>query len=125
MSVEITIKVPEMAKLMRKFETLPRKVVSALSEAIEESAFLIERGSKIAITTGDTRAIKTGRLRSDIIVRELTPLRAAIYPIVHYAIYVHEGTKHMAPRPFMKRGAEMVNSEVRGTFRDKIRAALE
>lgn len=51
--------------------------------------------------------VDTGRLRGSInwvIVLEGGVLTAIIGTNVEYAIYVHEGTRHMAGRPFLVNG---------------------
>ena len=72
--------------------------------------FLIKEVNRLAATverySKQLTPVRTGRLRGSI---NFTP--ASLFPQVEvgthtsYAIYVHEGTKYMRARPFMKYGA--------------------
>jgi HK97 gp10 family phage protein len=68
-----------------------------------KSAFEIERAAKIL------SPVDTGRLRASI-ATSLGVMNRGITSIVStnvfYAIYVHEGTKRMRKRPFMRQAAE-------------------
>ena len=119
-----SFKMQGMAKARSRFSALPRHFGSAIADAVKESAFIIERQSKIAISTGQTKAIDTGRLRGSIAIQELKPFRATIIPTTNYAIYVHEGTSRMRPRRFMKRGIENSKAEIERVFGNKIKIAL-
>jgi hypothetical protein len=79
-------------------------IKDAMAVAVAKAAMLIERGGKLAITSGPTRAFKSGALRASITVSSLTRTSARIGPQMEYGIYVHEGTRFMRARPFMTYG---------------------
>lgn len=124
--VKIQIDAPGLQKLSDRMLQNPKKVIAAMGEAIDESAKILEAESKKAITTGPNRAIDTGRLRSELVPRELDKrkLRATLYPIVHYAVYVHEGTRFMRPRPFFETAKQTATPLIQEVFKARINEAL-
>lgn len=82
------------------------RIKGALRGLIEPIALTILSYSKEAITTGLTRAIKTGRLRESIFAKT-SGLQGIVAPNTNYSFFVHEGTKYMKARPFMERGIEL------------------
>ena len=117
-SVEITVK--GMDKVKEKFKIMPKRVGQAISRAIKESSFIIEKEAKTALTLGPTRALLTGTLRSQNVVRELSDLHATVYPLVNYAVFVHEGTQRMKARPWMQAAAKEAKSQVQDIFQNVI-----
>ena len=91
-------------------------VKDEMATAVAKAAMLTERGGKKAIT-GPERAIKTGALRSSIVVNRLTRDSAHIGPTMSYGIYVHEGTRFMRPRPFMTTGLKMEAKSIEDVLR--------
>lgn len=125
--ISINITAPGFDAVARRFALFPERVLAAMGDGIAEAAMIAEDESKKAITTGPTRAIDTGRLRSELVPREIDKLhlRTSIYPIVNYGVYVHDGTGRMRARPFFtvaKKGAE---PRINDLFRDKIKEALQ
>jgi HK97 gp10 family phage protein len=98
----------------------PNKVGKAIGVSIKKSALLLEAKTKQELTRGPNRAIDTGTLRSQVSVRELTPTRATLYPLVNYAVYVHEGTRRMRPRPFFKDAIKRSQREIDKIFLEQI-----
>lgn len=101
LKMEVTTK-PKLSRIGRAFEQM--RLGRALQDSIARYAFLIERESK-RVTPVDT-----GRLRSSIMT-DIGNLRAKISPSVVYAGWVHEGTRYMRGRPFMKIGLTKATSE--------------
>lgn len=95
-TVDITFKVtPTFAEVARKFQSVD--IYGPIQKSIEEFSFMTEREAKIA------SPIDTGRLRSSIMT-SIGNLQARVAAHVHYAIFVHEGTRYMKARPFMEIG---------------------
>ena len=86
-------------KIQRFFKDAPEKISAALGKVISKFAFLVEREAKMVTP------VDTGRLRGSI-ATELMPLKATIAPHTNYAVYVHEGTRFMTARPFLRWGVE-------------------
>ena len=87
--MNIAVKIEGLDKLTKLTGDAQKNLVKELAEGIREGIFVLEGGAKRALTEGETRAIKTGRLRADTVVRQITPTFATLYPIVDYAIFVH------------------------------------
>lgn len=104
--------------IIRAFKEAPRRVEEALSRAVRKSALLVERESK------RQAPVDTGRLRGSIYTTIL-PFYATVQPKTNYAIFVHEGTRFMTSRPFMKWGAESAEPQINALFEQEVRKALE
>lgn len=78
-----------------------------LQKNIEEFAFEIERAAK------PVTPVDTGRLRASIMT-DIGNLTATISPHTNYAFFVHEGTRFMKARPFMKIGLERAKMKLYG-----------
>lgn len=126
MSLEYKIEVPELRQVTAKMLARAPKLIRGLALAVEASGFLTEGSAKAALTEGPTRAIDTGLLRATTRMYEYYPdrLEAHIYSIVPYAIFVHEGTKNMRPRPYMKEALRQAQPAIQDQFRSYIREAL-
>ena len=94
----ITPKLSAIGKAFKGFN-----IGSSLQKQIERYAFAIEAGAKT------TAPVLTGRLRASIMT-DIGDLRAKVAPHVDYAGFVHEGTRFIAPRPFMIWGREQADS---------------
>jgi hypothetical protein len=77
---------------------------------IQEFAFAVERYSK------QVTPVDTGRLRASIGVSAGFGggMRTFVQPNVFYAGYVHEGTRRMRGRPFMRWGTEFALGKLTG-----------
>lgn len=117
----ITIEVSGLTEVRNWLLTRPMVTLRALGEAIAKSAYRIERGAKSALTTGYTRAIKSGYLRASTAVQSLSRLEASVYPLAKYAIFVHDGTRYMRPRPFMAVAVDEAKGDVQGYFDDAVK----
>lgn len=87
-----------------------------LQDEINKIAFKIERNAK------QLTPVDTGRLKSSIHTAPFMPLGAKISTNTEYAVFVHEGTRYMRGRPFMKTGAELVGREIEGDITARIDA---
>lgn len=126
MNVDVKISSPDIKLAIEAAKRRPKTVGRALVEAVEASGFIAEGAAKRALTEGPTRAILTGLLRASTRFYEFDPfnLKATVYPLVNYAIFVHEGTKYMPARPFMKEAVRLATPDIQREFRDRIRAAI-
>lgn len=115
--INITIKID--SKQYEQFlKEMPDRMASALDRSIKKIAFLIEGFSK------QVTPVDTGRLRSSI--HTVTgDLRASVGTNVDYAVFVHDGTKRMGGRPFMRQGLEQAEGEIEGIVSDEVERALK
>lgn len=123
----IKLEIKNIDKIIDKFGRMPGKARKELHNAVIQSAFQVEREAK-PITPFDTGLLK-GSIRKDIM-----PMSALIAPHVHYAIYVHEGTRkwplRVPPRKpgtvrqFMKIGAERALPKIQKFFDEAIKKVI-
>lgn len=92
---------PDLEKLSGSFKKAD--LIKILRSLTNEIAFAVERYAK------QVTPVRTGRLRSSIGVSSGFGLNISsfVQPNVKYAVYVHEGTRKMRARHFMKWGAEL------------------
>lgn len=119
---DIKIKIENVEQIRSAFTSFPDIVAPLLREASMQSAFTIERAAKIL------SPVDTGRLRASI-ATSLGVLTGGIGSIVstnvYYAIYVHEGTRRMRGRPFMRQAAEQNSAQIGQIFNAKTKQALD
>lgn len=96
---------------------LPAHIRNAIGVAINKSAYLVERESKLETP------VDTGRMRASIF-SDIQPTVARVSPYVNYATFVHEGTRYIKANPFMKRGMDNAQSGIQGFFDDEIDRAI-
>lgn len=120
----ITIKILGINQLIQKMSGIPVNLKSELSKAVKKSAFLVEEKSKETVSTGPLRAYQTGALWRSI-TPAISPFKAIIAPHVEYAEFIHEGTRYMKPRPFMKVGVEKAEKDIQKAFDDAINKVIK
>lgn len=109
MNVEIK-NLPQIKSALRKS---PALMVKNLNIAIKKSILQIARKS------ASNSPVKTGNLRASHFRPEsftYAPLYAKLEPSPFYAIYVHDGTKFMRARPFLKDAVESENDQIQRFF---------
>lgn len=93
MKVEISA-LPSFGEVAQAFKDMPPRIDKAANTVILRAALKVEGWAKYYVP------VDTGRLKSSIYT-DARKMYATIQPSTDYAIYVHNGTKHMASRPFM------------------------
>lgn len=105
----IQVRITNLPQIKAAFGKSPALMTKELNLAIRKSIFTIGRQSRI------NTPVDTGRLRSSH--REtFSSLRGEVGPNTNYALFVHEGTRFMRGRPFLKRAVESSNIEVQMFF---------
>jgi phage gpG-like protein len=116
----IKVTIPNLPKLTKALNKYPETAGKELSIAFTKSALQVVRETK-PITP-----LKTGRLRSSIGQQGgegiflIEKMRAIIGTNVKYAVYVHEGTKFMAGRPFLATGTQKAMSDIQQYFKNAL-----
>ena len=104
------------------------------SEALKKAARVLEGKTKKAATRSFTQ--QTGNLRRSITPRPVNnlsgnqevwkllcnPMRESDAVNVNYAIFLEYGTRYIAPRAFMRKGAQDAKSTIRDEFSDSLKA---
>lgn len=105
-------------KFIAALNQSPKIVKKYLNNAIRKSIIDIQ-STAVPITP-----IDTGRLRSSYEI-EFGDLRGSTGPTAEYAIYVHEGTRYMKGRPFLKQALENSIGKIEQTMTSQLNQALE
>ena len=114
----ITIKITGLNEVIKKFEKMPRDFITEMDKAVKRSAYLVEGEAK------KVTPVLTGRLRASI-SSIFSTLQAIVSPHTDYAIYVHEGTRFMERRPFMKWGVEKAVDAIKKEFQKAVQILIE
>lgn len=115
--MQVTVTIPNLPKVKAALAEFPSIVAPKMDEAIRRSIYEIERQAV------PRTPVDTGRLRGSY-TTEFRPLQGAIGPTVDYAIYVHEGTRYMTGRPFLKEGVEAAERAIERNFKKGLEDAL-
>jgi HK97 gp10 family phage protein len=115
--MQIRIEIKNLDKVISALKRSPQKMAKELNDAIKKSIYMIERNAK-----GRT-PVDTGRLRASY-ETTFAPLVGSISPTAYYAIYVHEGTRYMQARPFLREGIEMGKKSIQDYFEQAVAATL-
>lgn len=139
--LKVNISIKNNAQLKRWTRVAPVAVRTGLVKALNKSALYIGREAKKEVTSGPNQALDTGRLRASIIGGDFSggsftqtssgfvsakPLKltAEVGPNVDYAIFVHEGTRFMRARPFLKTAVDNSVENIDRFFTEEVRSAL-
>lgn len=92
------------------------RALQAVSRAVAETMVEVETGAKerAPVDTGNLRASITGQMQGQ------TAAVVGVGPQAPYGVHVHEGTRRMSARPFLRQAAE----SARHRWTQRIRDAL-
>lgn len=110
---QVHIEIKNIAQIRAAFSQAPRLMGEAFKGALTKSALQVQRESMI------NTPVLTGRLRSSHTFRVSGSglnMQAEIKPTADYGMFVHEGTRFMKGRPFLKEGAEASLQEIDDYF---------
>lgn len=117
----ISVQIENIDKIREAFARSPEIVGPFLRDASMKSGFLLEGASK------KLSPVDTGRMRSSI-ATSLGILNKGIQSIVStnvfYAIFVHDGTKRMRGRPFMRQAVDQNVGGIQAIYTDEITKAM-
>jgi HK97 gp10 family phage protein len=117
MSIDVHIST-NAAQLAKKFDKDIEQIKRFLGNAVRKATFLVERGAKIKVP------VDTGRLRSSI-ETTVRPLEGTVRTNVEYAHFVHDGTRNMRARPFMRDAADEAGREIEQIFIKAVHDAIQ
>jgi len=115
LDIKVQIK-PSLERVGDAFRAI--RAGAALQKGIEKFGWAIERESK------RYSPVDTGRMRASI-TTDIGNLRARIAPNVVYAGFVHEGTRYMKGRPFMRWGVEAAEPEAPQGIKAEVEAEID
>lgn len=100
----INIKIKNLGQIKRAFAKSPAKMRKELDIAIRKSIINIQAQSKL------NTPVRTGRLRSSTYIR-FQPLYGEVGTQTNYDMFVHEGTRFMRSRPYLRMAVESEQSD--------------
>lgn len=113
--MNVNIQIKNLPQLRAAFRAAPRIMGDNFRKALTKSAVLVKSQSMIRTP------VLTGRLRAshEFKVTGLgLRMEAEIGPTAFYGVFVHEGTRFMKGRPFLKQGAEASLQQIQDFFTD-------
>lgn len=117
MTLSVTIN-SNAEQLAKKFDKDVERIKQFLEKAVHTASFVVFRTAKIR-TPSDT-----GRLRNSM-TNDIRGLTATIRPNTDYAVFVHEGTRYMRSRPYLKEGLSDAEKDVQQIFIKAVHDALQ
>lgn len=117
----VHIKITNLAAVRSAFSAAPRLMSKELGNAIKKATFLVDARSKI------NTPVDTGRLRAShrtMFQGVGQQFAGIVQPVANYAMFVHEGTKFMQGRPFLRTALEDSENEIQYLFRTATQNAL-
>lgn len=115
-NVKITI--TNMPQIRAAFARAPLLMAAELDKAIQLSVLNIQRKSMI------NTPVLTGRLRAST-ASKFSHLRGEVGTHTNYDVYVHEGTRFMAARPYLRDAVEDSSLEIQTTFKRAVQNVLD
>lgn len=93
--VVINVKIKNLPQIRRAFSLAPALMSKNLNQAISKSTFMVGRTSRI------NTPVDTGRLRASTRER-VSNLKGEVSTNTNYDIFVHQGTRFMRARPYLR-----------------------
>lgn len=118
---DVNIKITNLPQIQAAFKSAPTLMVRHFTKAIQQSTFLIEGESKIRTP------VDTGYLRyttGSFFEGGGIGFKGIVYPAAHYAGFVHEGTRFMKGRPFLKQAVDSSVGRIDGLFNTAMQNVL-
>lgn len=117
MSLRVGITIPNAAKFRAAFRQAPVLVRRHMDVAIRKTVLNIGRRSR------QFTPVDTGRLRAS--TREIfSPGRGEVGTHTNYDIFVHEGTRFMRARPFLRDAVNVEEQKTDLYFTEELQKAL-
>lgn len=117
MSVTVSVKIKNINKIRAAFLIAPSNMKKNLAKAIAVSSYKVGRDSKI------NTPVDTGRLRASTTIR-VTPISGTISTNTNYDIFVHEGTRRMTARPYLRNALESNENFIDQQFKKAVSDTL-
>lgn len=116
-TVKITIK--NMGAIQSAFRAAPRLMAGNLRKAIETALITVERQSIINAPR------RTGFLKASHMHRMLSNFSGYVQPEANYAMFVHDGTRFMRARPFLRQAVAEKQNEIDRLFAKAVQDTLD
>lgn len=120
--LNVRVQIKNVPQIRAAFSAAPRIMRDNFRKALTKSAVLIKSQSMIRTP------VLTGRLRSSHTFNVSgfgMGMQAEVGPEAYYGIFVHEGTRFMTGRPFLKEGAEASIQQIEDFFTQAAQNGLD
>jgi HK97 gp10 family phage protein len=115
---DISIKITNIAQIRSAFDKSPRLMVEELNDAIKKTVFTIQRKSM------QNTPVLTGRLRAST-TSKFDNLKGEVGTHTNYDVFIHEGTKFMKGRPYLRNAVSDSNRETDDFFKKAVQNVLD
>lgn len=115
---EIAIKIKNIAAIKRAFSMAPSLMAKELNIAIREAVLIIGRRSR------QNTPVDTGRLRASHYER-FANLKGEVGTNTEYDIFVHEGTRFMRSRPYLRAAVASSDASTQRFFEQAVQRTLD
>lgn len=120
---DIKIEIKNIAAIKAAFSASPRLMTRHLNTAIRFAGTDIEREMRTNIS-GRMVKVQTGRLRSSSYSR-FANLRGEVGTNTEYDIFVHDGTRFMRARPYLKAAVDSKDTNTQQRFTEAVQKTLD
>lgn len=114
----VNITITNIAQIKRAFDVAPNEMTRQLNNAIKKTILTIQ--SKSMVNT----PVATGRLRAST-ASIFADLKGEVGTHTNYDVFVHEGTRFMKGRPYLKDAVESSNFETERFFKEAVQNTLD
>jgi hypothetical protein len=118
MAMEVKIKITNIDQIRAAFAKSPRIMTVNLQKAIQRSILRIGGRSR------RNTPVRTGRLRASHYERFSAALRGEVGTNTSYGTFVHEGTRFMRGRPYLRFAVEQEQTAIDTEFKDAVQDTL-
>lgn len=119
--VSITI---DKTQLMKFLKDSPENMERALQNTISLAAYSVNRYAKYNGASGSYYKTQTGRLTNSLST-EIRPMQAEVRANVFYAPFIHDGTRYITARPFLRDAADTVEGQIEGILEQEIKKYMK
>lgn len=117
--MEVKIKITNLNEIRAAFIKAPRIMTVNLQKAIQRS--IIRIGGQSRRNT----PVRTGRLRASHYERFYSTLKGEVGTNTSYDLFVHEGTRFMRGRPYLRFAVEQEQTSVDNEFKVAVQDTLD
>ena len=117
--MEVKIRITNLDEIRAAFAKAPRIMTVNLQKAIQRSILRIGARSR------RNTPVRTGRLRASHYERFYSGLKGEVGTNTSYDLFVHEGTRFMRGRPYLRMAVDQSQTDVDDEFRYAVQDTLD
>lgn len=117
--MQVSIKITNLNEIRAAFSKAPQIMTVNLQKAIQRSILRIGARSR------RNTPVRTGRLRASHYERFYSTLKGEVGTNTSYDLFVHEGTRFMRGRPFLRFAVEQEQTSVDNEFKHAVQDTLD